>query len=243
MVSKPRSALSRGMALIVRYDITSIALLNLSTTDEANILQRNEGEIYVHYANTDKRMDEWIPESAVREVVDGQADGRSGSNRKRKRRGSRPGTLSPTLPALAGAFNSIPDPGSNGVEEVPMTEEEYDIEHHKKIYKMRNFDKVNFGEWQIKTWFVAFLFTMSSVSINLQVLLPLSADRIRGRRGCCCTRFIFEHSISKNPRSQQDDDTLPWPNVRSTSRRTRSYAWLRREVHPLGMRQVLQIHG
>jgi hypothetical protein len=35
-----------------------------------------------------------------------------------------------------------------------MTEEEFDIEHHKQITARRNFDKVNFGQWQIKTWFV-----------------------------------------------------------------------------------------
>ncbi|KZV77544.1 acyl-CoA N-acyltransferase [Peniophora sp. CONT] len=34
-----------------------------------------------------------------------------------------------------------------------MTEEEYDIQHHKQITAKRNFDKVNFGQWQIKTWY------------------------------------------------------------------------------------------
>ncbi|KAG6331645.1 hypothetical protein ID866_7446, partial [Astraeus odoratus] len=35
----------------------------------------------------------------------------------------------------------------------PMTEEELDIQHHKQITAQRNFDKVNFGRWQIKTWY------------------------------------------------------------------------------------------
>ncbi|KIK04139.1 hypothetical protein K443DRAFT_93701 [Laccaria amethystina LaAM-08-1] len=34
-----------------------------------------------------------------------------------------------------------------------MTEEDYDIQHHKQITAQRNFDFVNFGEYQIKTWY------------------------------------------------------------------------------------------
>jgi hypothetical protein len=146
------------MALIVRYYSISLSTVSLIAIDEANILQRrpNEGEVYVHYTNMDKRMDEWISESFVRDMADSQADNRSGTARKRKRRGSRPGTLSPAMQSSTSTFSTVPDPSTNGVEEVTMTEEDYDIEHHKKISRMRNFDKVNFGEWQIKTWCVIF---------------------------------------------------------------------------------------
>lgn len=48
-----------------------------------------------------------------------------------------------------------PGPASRGDSEVKMTEEEYDIQHHKQITAKRNFDKVNFGQWQIKAWYVA----------------------------------------------------------------------------------------
>lgn len=34
-----------------------------------------------------------------------------------------------------------------------MTEEELDIQQHKQITAQRNFDRVNFGKWQIKTWY------------------------------------------------------------------------------------------
>ncbi|EMD41397.1 hypothetical protein CERSUDRAFT_42122 [Gelatoporia subvermispora B] len=34
-----------------------------------------------------------------------------------------------------------------------ITEEEYDIQHHKQITAKRNFDRVTFGRWQIKTWY------------------------------------------------------------------------------------------
>jgi hypothetical protein len=34
-------------------------------------------------------------------------------------------------------------------------EGDYDIQHHRRqITAQRNFDKVNFGRWQIKTWYV-----------------------------------------------------------------------------------------
>lgn len=36
-----------------------------------------------------------------------------------------------------------------------ITEEEYDIQHHKQITAKRNFDRVTFGRWQIKTWCVS----------------------------------------------------------------------------------------
>ena len=35
---------------------------------------------------------------------------------------------------------------------VELTEEDIDIREHRKITAKRNFDKVNFGRWQIKTW-------------------------------------------------------------------------------------------
>ncbi|KAI0034324.1 acyl-CoA N-acyltransferase, partial [Vararia minispora EC-137] len=34
-----------------------------------------------------------------------------------------------------------------------LTEEEFDIQHHKQITSRRNFGKVNFGQWQMKTWY------------------------------------------------------------------------------------------
>lgn len=46
------------------------------------------------------------------------------------------------------------DGGEGGATSVAITEEEYDIEHHKQITAKRNFDKVIFGRWQIKTWYV-----------------------------------------------------------------------------------------
>jgi hypothetical protein len=42
-----------------------------------------------------------------------------------------------------------------------MTEEEYDMEHHKQISAVKNFEKVHFGFWLIKTWY--FFFRISLV--------------------------------------------------------------------------------
>lgn len=96
-----------------------------------NILQRRpDGQVYVHYDGFDKRLDEWIPGASLKPANE--------SARKRRR-----GTPSPT-PTES---ETQPDP--------LMTEEEFDIKHHKQITAQRNFDKVNFGQWRIKTWCVA----------------------------------------------------------------------------------------
>ncbi|KAG6819788.1 hypothetical protein H0H93_008639, partial [Arthromyces matolae] len=46
-----------------------------------------------------------------------------------------------------------PEPEAGTPTQITMTEEEYDIEHHKQITAQRNFEYVYFGEWQVKTWY------------------------------------------------------------------------------------------
>jgi hypothetical protein len=61
----------------------------------STILQRRAGEVYVHYVNSDKRLDEWLPESACEEVKEKTAVGK----RKRKRSSLSSGrSSSPTSP-------------------------------------------------------------------------------------------------------------------------------------------------
>lgn len=125
---------------------------------QANILQRREDEVYVHYIGTDKRMDEWVPEDSVKSL-DGEAEDRdtggpssSTNGRKRKRAGTNKSRASSRHRSL-----DIPHDLEGlglGDEGVPMTEEEYDIQHHKQITAQRNFDKVYFAHFQIKTWYV-----------------------------------------------------------------------------------------
>lgn len=115
----------------------------------------------MHYANADKRLDEWVPETIVRPSPQSHTDSHttlptepsnssaSHSNghapKKRKR--------SLSVEVLEGADGT--EGSASAV--VKMSEEEYDIEHHKQITAKRNFDKVNFGKWQIKTWYVGFI--------------------------------------------------------------------------------------
>ncbi|KAJ7489457.1 acyl-CoA N-acyltransferase [Mycena latifolia] len=109
---------------------------------QAQILDRRQGQIYVHYVNHDKRMDEWIPEV---DFMPSATDSRHSRKRKRtSQHDSDEGSPSPDdLPAE-----------ENGVERtMVVSEEDYDFEHHKKITAQRNFDKVHFGDWLIRTWY------------------------------------------------------------------------------------------
>ncbi|KAJ6567747.1 acyl-CoA N-acyltransferase [Mycena vulgaris] len=109
---------------------------------QAQILGRRQGQIYVHYVNHDKRMDEWIPED---DFMPSATD--SHHSRKRKRTSQHDSDEgSPTPDELSAE--------ENGVERtMVVSEEDYDFEHHKQITAQRNFDKVQFGDWLIRTWY------------------------------------------------------------------------------------------
>ncbi len=87
-------------------------------TVPAFVLERRPDEVYVHYANTDKRLDEWVSESSVRltdvnDTVPGLHIVTNGSKmKKRKRSFSPPG---------------LEEEGEEVTKEVKMSEEEYDI--------------------------------------------------------------------------------------------------------------------
>lgn len=133
----------------------------------------------MHYLNTDKRLDEWVPEDRIRivedrtqqssETVTGTANGPSDTTsstnattngtKKRKRSksidvahdsGRRVGNTPQLVPSEIGGFSAAieDDPKT-----LKMTEEEYDLEHHKRITARRNFEKVIFGRWCIRTWY------------------------------------------------------------------------------------------
>ncbi|KZP26050.1 hypothetical protein FIBSPDRAFT_820112 [Athelia psychrophila] len=126
----------------------------------ANVLQRRKGEIYVHYFNTDKRLDDWVPEDTVH-LLEEQPQASSSSNvpngRKRKRK-QQPGRVgSSTSPVRQDSVETAveePEPEPPLLQEdVQLTEEEFDYQKHKQMTGQRNYDKVNFGTWQIKTWY------------------------------------------------------------------------------------------
>ena len=99
------------------------------------------------------RLDEWVPEAEVR-IAPGQeaevsANGAEpGGSRKRKRGDE--GLASDAGTPRAGLSGT--PAGDDPPAAAYITEEEYDIQHHKQITAKRNFDKVIFGRWEIKTW-------------------------------------------------------------------------------------------
>lgn len=134
----------------------------------------------MHYVNTDKRLDEWVPKEHCRKVIltppaetmtgdrsgegDGDASGIGSRKRKRGRQARNMGLdlkggSSQVHPTAGSTGGSVLQKDSNHSEtagtkptEITVTEEDYDIQHHKQITAHRNFDKVHFGEWQVKTW-------------------------------------------------------------------------------------------
>ena len=99
-------------------------------------------------------MDEWVSEDAcMEEQLEPKQARQGGRKRKRGRQAESP---SPGTSSSTGGRDGFTMPLENGVNEEPkeivMTEEDYDIQHHKQITAQRNFDFVNFGDYQIKTW-------------------------------------------------------------------------------------------
>ncbi|KAJ7103744.1 acyl-CoA N-acyltransferase [Mycena epipterygia] len=118
-------------------------VLKNGVEQQAQLLGRREGQIYVHYVNQDKRMDEWIPEvNFMPSATD--------SHHSRKRKRSSQHDSDEGSPAPDGELSAE----ENGVERtMVVSEEDYDFQHHKKINAQRNFDKVQFGDWLIRTWY------------------------------------------------------------------------------------------
>ncbi|KAF7982431.1 hypothetical protein HWV62_28561 [Athelia sp. TMB] len=150
-----QNVLAGAVLVLPRKDTQTYVVTKNGKEQHANVLQRRKGEIYVHYFDTDKRLDEWVPEGKVQLLEEQPSSSRPAVGRKRKRKhqqGGRAGSSSPVR--QASAETAVEDPEAAVAEEnVPLTEEEYDIQHQKQITAQRNFDKVNFGNWQIKTWY------------------------------------------------------------------------------------------
>ncbi|KAL6305597.1 acyl-CoA N-acyltransferase [Sparassis latifolia] len=155
---------------------------------QAHILERGAQEVYVHYVNADKRLDEWVAADAVRPagLHEAAMAGANGSKstlagRKRKRRPSagEPAGAPPGQSDSQRDAGAIAEAGSTqpGTADAPgpesITEEEYDIEQHKQITARRNFDKVVFGRWQIKTWYFS-PYPLTEAEADDQVPTPSS---------------------------------------------------------------------
>lgn len=100
-------------------------------------------------------MDEWVSESLVQEMDErSSTPGSTGVLETRKRKADYDlGT--PMLPDSP-AEQATPGPDSaftsSSWKESGLTEEEFDIQQHKGIMQTRNFDKVLFGDFSVKTW-------------------------------------------------------------------------------------------
>ncbi|KAG9013238.1 hypothetical protein FRB90_006108 [Tulasnella sp. 427] len=142
---------------------------------DAIILERAGGEAYVHYINTDKRLDEWIPEDCIHKVPKAETDespvAQNGSHPegtksvigKRRRSQSPPGSSSrpPRSPngvpgsRTSAAPRSTSPPPQKSHDHLQSTKEQ-DLEavmEHRRITAKRNFDTVIFGTWEMKTWY------------------------------------------------------------------------------------------
>lgn len=161
------------------------------------VLERSKGQVYVHYINQDKRLDEWIDERDCRPAED-MSERRDGRSRKRKRHTS----------ASSGLGSHSDDTLPLHEEDVPLTEEEIDLQTHKQITAQRNFETVHFGNWQIKTWYVclAFFYSCCIVQAYCQVFFSIPAHRRR--------RSIpaFNRYRTKNPWSCTNNCAVAWEN-------------------------------
>ncbi|KAF8555943.1 acyl-CoA N-acyltransferase [Imleria badia] len=115
-----------------------------------------DGHVHVHYEGSDKRLDEWIPGSELRRVEpdsDALPSGTNNGKRKREESSSPPGSPTNSTRASSLAATPLPDTKTVTASQDTMTEEDFDVQDYKQIIAQRNFDKVNFGQWQIKTWY------------------------------------------------------------------------------------------
>ncbi|KAG8940553.1 hypothetical protein FRC04_005191 [Tulasnella sp. 424] len=142
---------------------------------EAIVLEKRGGEAYVHYINTDKRLDEWVSEDCIHRVPKSETDevsgpngeGQSGGTRSviGKRRRSHSPSGSTSRPArhpngisttqATGLIPASPPPPQKSHDHLQSTKEQ-DVEaamEHQRITAKRNFDKVIFGGWEMKTWY------------------------------------------------------------------------------------------
>jgi histone acetyltransferase HTATIP/histone acetyltransferase MYST1 len=140
----------------------------------AHVMENDDsGHSYVHYLNTDKRLDEWVLDELVRPATEHEARAATtgpstpttnGIQTRKRKRGSDTAQPPPNTRRVSNTANAQPDTVKeentpNGAETQPtqpreLTEDEYDIQQHRKLFSKRNFDKVVFGHWQIKTWCV-----------------------------------------------------------------------------------------
>ncbi|CAA7267725.1 unnamed protein product [Cyclocybe aegerita] len=119
----------------------------------AHVLQRRDGEVYVHYLDTDKRLDEWVKEWQCR-LDESQPQALSEPTSRKRKRGSHSSEPSSSRRVSATPDGGIDEEdGTTQLAEVVMTEEDFDLQHHKQINSQKNFDTIIFETWKITPWY------------------------------------------------------------------------------------------
>jgi histone acetyltransferase MYST1 len=112
-------------------------------------VKHREEDVFVHYVGLDRRMTEWIPRTECIPIPVQKKRGRP----KKRAMTEAPTETQITMPVASSRGRSVVPQMANGkpgVKEIVMTEEEYDLLQHKLPDK--NFEKVYFGNWEVKTW-------------------------------------------------------------------------------------------
>lgn len=114
-------------------------------TGQAQVVHRRGVESYVHYLNTNRRLDEWISESHLRVAEPHEITEPLEQRGRKRKRVSRAASPSCRNGDAHGHRSASPSESES---------EDSDIDEHDKMTNKRNFDRVNFGHWQIKTWYL-----------------------------------------------------------------------------------------
>ncbi|GJJ13942.1 hypothetical protein Clacol_008199 [Clathrus columnatus] len=115
--------------------------------EQAQILHRRGAQAYVHFLNTDRRLDEWVPEAQLRLAEPHEITETVELRGRKRKRGSNRHVGSPSA-----SQNGEPRSTRSVSPAESESEEDSDIGEHLRMTSKRNFDRVNFGHWQIKTW-------------------------------------------------------------------------------------------
>ncbi|KAF8531027.1 acyl-CoA N-acyltransferase [Gautieria morchelliformis] len=151
---------------------------------QAQVLHRRAGgEVYVHFLNTDRRLDEWVPESQLRVAEPHEITESIEVRGKKRKRMSSYHLGSPSASqngALGGSQDGAGHSAQSGSPDELETEEDSDTGEHLRITAKRNFDRVNFGHWQIKTWYFS-PYPVSDIEQE-EGLVPASSDPFAAAR-------------------------------------------------------------
>ncbi|KAF8339782.1 acyl-CoA N-acyltransferase [Cantharellus anzutake] len=129
----------------------TIRLTNHTLLVQAEVIERKNNKAYVHYTNSDKRLDEWVDIEALHLLqAENGAETREGRSSRATRAQKRK-----LEEALDSASESALTPGSHIDSDTLFhdDEERSILEQQRKTYR-RNYPQVVFGYWKIKTWCV-----------------------------------------------------------------------------------------